>query len=290
MNKIKRIVEHILRINDITIENDNRRKVYEVPEGTLYTQTRIADVYGNARAIVTVVSDDGFYSSGVNLDNIFGKRNLKCTVAGTVRIVKPLKKKWSKLLENENIEIINHSYRHLEMKDGTKIATNKAVLTHEIRDAGRWLEKWLKNKQIAFACPCNELCELGYEILEHNNYYAVRRGARGWNSLSPQVGREKGQWFNLRIKGIVDNEADTLIRNEWVDVAIENKKWLIEMWHNVMEEDDGLFQTILKPKNIWIIWLKNLKTILFGWQHIRRQLSILEKNKILKFIHTLIKC
>lgn len=38
---------------------------------------------------------------------------------------------------------------------------------------------------------------------------------------------------------------DLSVRNGWIDTAIADKTWLIEMWHNVMPEDDGGYQSIL---------------------------------------------
>ena len=60
-----------------------------LPEGAIKLEASIEEVYGSADAIVTVISDDGIYDSCVNLDRIFGERNLRCTVAGVVGFVEP---------------------------------------------------------------------------------------------------------------------------------------------------------------------------------------------------------
>ena len=38
------------------------------------------------------------------------------------------------------------------------------------------------------------------------------------------------------------------VRRKWIDIAANENLWLIEMWHNVMEKQDGFYQTILKDE------------------------------------------
>ena len=218
-----------------------------LPEGAIKLDASIEEVYGNADAIVTIISDDGIYDSCVNLDRIFGERNLRCTVAGVVGFVEPHQDEWNELLRNETIDLVSHSYHHVKMSEDSYIAKNIEDLTCEIVDADQWYEDWLDYEQIGFVCPENQMCENGYKIIGKNDFWAVRRGNRGYNSLSPEEGTQDGQWFNLKVQGICDDGADTQVRNHWVDTAINDKAWLIEMWHNVMPEDDGGYQTILIP-------------------------------------------
>lgn len=216
-----------------------------IPKEAVEVEASISDVYGDANAIVTIISDDGVYDSCVNIDRIFGDRNLKCTAAGVISIVESHQDEWTELLSHGTIDLVSHSYNHIRMEDGREIAQDIDALKHEIVDADKWYEDWLGTEQIAFVCPENQMCEIGYKILEENNFWAVRKGHRGYNSLSPEEGTEDGQWFNLMVQGICDDGVDTKVRNEWVDTAISDEVWLIEMWHKVMPEDDGGYQTIL---------------------------------------------
>ena len=220
---------------------------FAIPSGAIKLEASVAEVYGNADAIVTVISDDGIYDSCVNLDQIFGERNLRCTVAGVVGFVEPHQDEWNELLGHGTIDLVSHSYHHVKMSEDSYIAQNIEDLTCEIVDADQWYEDWLGYEQIGFVCPENQMCKNGYKILRENGFWAVRRGDKGLNSLSPEEGTKEGQWFNLKTLGICDDGADTQVRNHWVDTAIKDKAWLIEMWHNVMQEDDGGFQTILIP-------------------------------------------
>ena len=216
-----------------------------LPEGAIKLEASVKEVYGNANAIVTIISDDGIYDSCVNLDRIFGEKNLRCTAAGVVGFVEPHQDEWNELLRHGTIDLVSHSYHHVKMSEDSFIAQNIDDLKCEILDADRWYEDWLGYEQIVFVCPENEMCRNGYKILKENDFWAVRRGSRGYNPLSPKEGTQKGQWFNLKIQGICDEGVDTLARNNWIDTAVNDRMWLIEMWHNVMPEDDGGFQTIL---------------------------------------------
>lgn len=236
------IIEEFKNPDDIIEEFSNNS------EEVIKLNAQVADVYGDAEAIVTIISDDGFYASGENLNKIFRERGLKCTVAGAIRIVEPELDSWKTLLEDGTINLVSHSYNHIRMEDGTAISQDTDALKHEIVDADRWYEDTFGEEQIVFVCPENQMCELGYEILGDNSFWAVRKGKRGYNSLSPEEGTEAGQWFNLMVQGVNDDGVDISVRNNWVDTAIDDRVWLIEMWHNVMPEDDGGYQTILIPE------------------------------------------
>lgn len=215
------------------------------PEGVTELDAYVSDVYNDAESIVTIISDDGFISTADNLNELFGERGIKCTVAGAIRIVEPDLDSWKKILKNGNIDIVSHSYNHIRMEDGTEIAQDIDALRHEIVDADKWYEDTFGGEQIVFVCPENQMCEEGYKILYKNDFWAVRRGHRGYNSLSPEEGIEYGNWFNLMVQGICDEGVNTYVRNGWIDKTISDKAWLIEMWHNVMPEDDGGYQTIM---------------------------------------------
>lgn len=223
-----------LKNNDISIPNDAQ-----------VLDTYITDVYGNSDAIVTIISDDGFFYSGMCFTALMKKYHIKGTVAGAVCNVDPFIDDWKKLYAEGCIEMVNHSYDHIKMSEDSKIANNNFSLRHQIIDSKKYIEKEFGTKQIAFVCPENTMCTKGYEILANGGYWAVRKGDRGFNSLSPADGYEPGDWFNLKCYGIMDAGVNTAVRNSWVDTAIDEHVWLIEMWHNVMPSDDGMYQTIL---------------------------------------------
>ena len=210
----------------------------------------IVPVYGNRKGIVTIVSDDGFYVSGVHLNELVKKYNLRATIAGAVSFVKPYLQEWKKILSEGYLEMVSHSYRHKALREGDEISLEKDRIYFEIVRSARWLEKNFYNneKQVSFVCPEGAICENANKILQENGFYSVRRAGQGYNTLDPREGKERGEWFSLNVKGICEKDVDEDERRQWIDEVANSHLWLIEMWHNVMESDDGFYQTILKEE------------------------------------------
>ena len=223
------------------------QKSLELSDKSMKLPVTIVDVKDDKKGIVTIISDDGFFDSGVILNELANKYDICATDAGAVSIVKPHLKEWQKIIAEGHIEMVNHSYKHVAMQEGREISKDRDRLYYEIVRAKQWITHHFKGlRQFVFVCPGNMMCELGYEVLSENDFLAVRRGNRGYNSLSPENGTNEGEWFNLMVQGIGDEGVDTSVRNSWVDYAIQNRQWLIEMWHNVAAQDDGFYQTIMK--------------------------------------------
>ncbi len=219
-----------------------------VPENAVVLKTEIADVYNNADAIVTIISDDGDYVTSVNLYRMMKARGLKCTVAGVISMISDHLPVWDKYVSEDVIDLVSHSYDHIKMDDDSDIAEDVYVLKHEIADAHRFLEERYETGQVAFVSPENIMCKKGYDILTGLGIQAVRGDEKGYNSLNPEEGTEAGEWFNLFCMPIVGEGIDSKVRNGWIDKAENDCTWLIEMWHNVRAEDDGQFQTLLIPE------------------------------------------
>ena len=226
----------------------------------------IAPVRNDVRAAVTIISDDGFYNTAINLNELALKYDIKLTIAGVVSIVEPNLSGWKEIINDGHIELISHSYDHIKMEEGTEISNDKEALLHEIVDADKWFEDTFGSEQVCFVCPENKMCELGYEVLAENGFWAVRKGARGYNKLSPSDGTDDFDWYSLGVQGIADVPSAES-RNYRVDYAISSRSWLIEMWHDVDDEDNGHYQRITKAeadehlsyiklqedsKNIWV--------------------------------------
>ena len=205
-------------------------------------EAEIAYVKYDRDTIVTIVSDDGDWNTGLLLNELSEKHGVRVTVAGIVQWIEPLLKEWKALEREGNIELISHSYTHIKMGEEDKVG--EAELRHQIFDSIEFYSKNFKTHQIAFICPENTMCEAGYDILRESGIYGIRQGGRGENSLTPEAGINGGQWYSLYTHGIGDVDT-TEERNEWVDNAVKNRKWLIEMWHNVSKDGDaGGYQEI----------------------------------------------
>lgn len=208
-------------------------------------ETEILDAKDGASAIVTIVSDDGVYESSVLLNELAVKNDIDVTVAGVGYYVKPYEEGWENILEDGHTELISHTTSHLRLGQDTEFAQDYDALSYEITGMQKYLMKTFDSKQVAFVWPENSPCRMGYKILKKDGYIAVRGGNRGMNSLSPKEGIEGGDWYNLYIYGILDDNPDTATQNSWVDAAIDGNSWLIEMWHDVAKEENGRYQTII---------------------------------------------
>lgn len=210
-------------------------------------QAEIMPVYKNKKGIVTIVSDDGVFSTAKVLNEYCKIYNVPITVAGTVRNIIPHLLFWSKK-KNDLLELVNHSYNHIRMEEGRIISSNEKKLKHEIVDSKAFIEKITGKKCIAFVCPENQMCQKGYKLLKETGYCSVAQGSRGYNELSFDKDAKNttaGSWYNLRRMGIRDKSDDlTKMRETWVNYTIDNNKWLIEMWHNVNDDIDKGYQTI----------------------------------------------
>lgn len=243
--KVYLFLASIVLLSVLASCNRNYNDHYKIPDDAVILETQVAEVYGNADGIVTLISDDGFYESGVYFNDLLGKYRLKGTVAGSVCFVDPDIDGWNQILADGNIELVNHSYGHKKMAQGTPISNNYFSLMHQIVDSDKYFERKFGTEQIVFVWPENAMCDKGYSILKDNGFWASRSDVRGFNSLSPEDGREPGEWYGLCLYGIKDDGVDASVRNVWIDTAAEEKTWLIEMWHWILPEDNGLFQTML---------------------------------------------
>lgn len=189
-------------------------------------------------AICTIISDDGVHSTVEELYKISLKYGIKFTVAQTIKNISELQR-LQELERGDYLEFISHSYSHLNMESEE---ISEQVLYHEIVESMQYMEQYFITPQIAFIPPNNQLSEKAYYICK-KYFYAIRRWKRELNPLSPVFGVESLNWLNLGCKGI-DDVKTTQERNRWVDQCIEQKKWLIEMWHNVDKDTSKGYQTI----------------------------------------------
>ena len=72
-----------------------------------------------------------------------------------------------------------------------------------------------------------------------DNYYAIRQGSRGVQSLDPAFGTEAGCWYNLKMHAFKDygTEAEKVTKSKaWIDEAITDGTWVIVMCHGIIGE------------------------------------------------------
>ena len=201
----------------------------------------ICSVKDDYPAIVTVVSDDGVFESGVILNSLAETLDIQVTVAGYVNRIAQYVNEWKLIEENGYVELVSHSYSHLKIDNEDTITTED--LYHEYGEAKLYYEENFVTPSFCFITPNNVTTNAGYAMFEEVGILAVRQGTRGTNSLFPEYGHEPGQLLNLKTRGIGD-EQTTEGRNKWVDEAINTNTWLIEMWHDISADGDKNYQPI----------------------------------------------
>ena len=211
----------------------------------------IMSTKGNAGAIATIISDDGVITSGRILDELTQKYEIPVSCAGIVSssFNGSSLAEWQEIESHGWIEVFNHSWTHPNrMSDDAQYkdlyCNTEEGLKQELVDSKEWFEQNFETDAISFAAPNNSMSTRGWEIMKEQGYYSARLGSRGFNNIPPEDGTKAGQWMNLHMQGIGDGANNTAMRNGWVDTAIKNGQWLVEMWHNVSENGTGGYQPI----------------------------------------------
>ena len=228
-------------------------------------ESEICVVKDDYKSIVTIISDDGYYESGVIFNELAKELDINVTVAGAVNIISNKAKEWKQIEAEGHVDIVSHSYSHIKVCPEANL-TNEQI-RREYVAAKEYYEKNFKTPTFTIVAPENITTEYGFSVWREIGLLAARLGARGENPLKEQItyGTAQGEWLNLRIRGLYDAK-DTAGRNAWIDSAINNGTWIIEMWHDISPNGDVHFQPIStekarehlayvsqqqKAKNIW---------------------------------------
>ncbi len=257
-------------------------------------QVTICDVLDNKKAIMTFTSDDGLYDSVVKYNEIFKKYNIKGTIAvntstvtgeNNIRITSTWQQ-WRDLLKDNRLDIANHTHSHTRIPDA-----DNAKLEYEINDAQRELKNELPGQQIISMCnPFVSKSDRTDEVIKQN-HYSARNGEKGFNSLSPTA----NEWYRLNYQYVVSNTKEQDM-NRWVDSAIKNSKWLIEVWHGIDGDDwepstyeicDGHLKYVAGKKELWIATLSDVTKYIQERQDASIEIQKNNNNLTLKVSHTL---
>ena len=224
--------------------------------------TDICEVKDNKKAIRTFTSDDSLIASSEYFSEEFERLNLKGSLAMVVdcndgimsRLMidnvenSEVTNRFKKIFETNNFDIINHSYHHTSPNaEVTGDTTYSDYWAYEINGAQTALQNIFTRKVFTVANPLVATNETLDEIIKQNNW-AARNGKKNYsdqtldyNSLNPT----EDEWFHLKWQHANTNcTADTM--KEWIDTAIENKQWLVELWHGIEEYDPSSSKPVKK--------------------------------------------
>lgn len=199
--------------------------------------SEILPVKDGRDAILTITLDDGFIESGKFYKEQFEKNDIKGSMMLIVDWAKKNPQAYEELISTGHIEIESHSMTHVVLNEETDDETRK----REIVDSREMLLEMFPTQQVLCFAPSNNTSDPKSDELIKKTYYAMRKGVRGFNSLSPS---EK-DWYNLKTQGALSTvEEDEM--HGWIDTAISQNRWLIEMWHSIEEYADGSYHPVLK--------------------------------------------
>jgi beta-galactosidase len=206
------------------------------PPGT----TVICPLKDNKAAAVSITMDDALLASDRFFNDLFKKYNLKGTLA-LIADRMDQAGSWGEfraLLKDGRLDVGNHSMTHEKL---TNVKDKK--LESEVNGARQRFRKAFPGQDvICMLYPDNASNDLVRAKVKEQ-HYAARGGIRGDNSLDPT----EDEWFNLKTRGLKDRDYgqgtgfDGVVlvsdMNAWIDTAIDNNRWVIEMLHGVKEKD-----------------------------------------------------
>lgn len=195
-------------------------------------ESSLVNVKDGKDAIITMVYDDGHINTAEFNQTMFEKYDLRgSSVIITNQMTGTKLTRMQEVVKKGRIDVTSHSTTHTKIDSSYN---TDEILKMELVDSKNYLtQNFPTVDTITFAPSNNTITSEGWEVVKEN-YYAMRSGNRGYNTLSPNSGTNAGEWYNLYMQGIGD-VSTVAQRNAWIDNAITKKSWLIEMWHGIEE-------------------------------------------------------
>jgi hypothetical protein len=216
----------------------------------------ICAVKDNKKGIVTLISDDGLYNSVMVLMSYWQKYGLRGTCAlstgwiageGIVNGANGIGNgypnsyygtwaQWNSLFNN-GLDIANHTQSHVNL---VSINSDSARLNFEINGAKQRIDLNIPYYHtIGFVAPFGATSDESRNVIAQHQY-ANATTAAGYNSLSPT----EEQFFDLNRMPVIEG-LDTATANGWINTAIANNQWVIEMLHGTNGEAFAPIDTAL---------------------------------------------
>ena len=245
------------------------RGITTIKENDISDTTSICEVKDNKKAIWTFTSDDSLIQSCEYFSDQFNRLGLRGTLAMVLKFIlnsdgtpnDSIVNRFKAIFANDNFDITNHTYDHtkpLERPDDV------VYWRHQIHDAQERFEEIFPGERVfTVANPWVQNTPVLDSIIKERNW-AGRNGtntttdfAANNNSLNPS----EEEWF--RLKWQHGNSSCTLDRMKgWVDAALRDGTWVLELWHGVDGEGSSPVSTSIatpyfeyvasKKEDLWI--------------------------------------
>jgi len=222
--------------------------------------TSIAQLKDNKDAVYSFTTDDtsieNYMESAFFYNDEFKRIGaLKGTIAFCAGFIGTATKygnwsDWQSLITEGNFDILNHFKDHKIA--GSHSSNNYTPLTeteliNQIDGGQAILKDKFPNKDILVVGNPNVINTAIADMVIKRSNFAARNGTFGYNNLNPT----EDEWFRLNFQLITYN-SNTTGMNSWVDSALTNKKWLIELAHGVVDNNgaDSVYASPVKKGEI----------------------------------------
>ena len=244
------------------------KEIAAVTEDTVYTAqygsaATVLPAKDGAKGILTITYDDGLYDTAVWVN----QKNKQYGLNGSCMLVvnklsSSMIAKWKTLFTDGTLEPECHSMTHDTLPadwskhyldTAKKGNNNQPKYKYELIDSKNKLEELFPGKKILCFAPADNtlstasfaldangnadfsrpLDDGGAQAVANANYYAIRQGRYGIQSLDPTLDAETGGWYNLKIQWFrewMNGNANGL---SWLDDTVGDGGWLIVMCHAI---------------------------------------------------------
>ncbi len=215
--------------------------------------TEIMKVKDNRKGIYTITMDDGYmYSTQQFYEPWFEKYDLRGTTVAVYNCFKDggatytsgvttqqNREYFNDALTRGHLEIGSHSNTHPTLTSATE-----DVVRYETLGSIPTLESAFPGQQIlTFTSPGNTYNDSIKNTIKEG-FYAARGGNEGSNNLDAlNTSINPGGMYDLKIRRVTGdanykttggtNGVKPATMNKWLDDAVTNGEWVIEMWHTV---------------------------------------------------------
>lgn len=239
---------------------------------TLEYTTEVAKVKDNRKAIYTITMDDGYlYSTQKYFEPWFEKYDLRGTTVAVYNCFKDGGSTYTKnvtpqmnreyfheALTKGNLEIGSHSNTHTYLAENGVDKVSESTIRYETLGSIPKLESTFPGQQVLTFTAAGNAYSNNIKNILKEGFYAARGGNEGSNDLDTLDNSTKiGGMYDLKIRRVICGEtyingvAQNLFKqhggvetgedpgktpammNKWLDDAVKNGEWVVEMWHTV---------------------------------------------------------
>ncbi len=247
----------------------------------------IAPVKDNKKAVYTFVSDDGLYSSVSFFNDEFKRLGLRGTVAMVTDWIETPGTgqgwdygswdEWRELIGEGYFTIANHTRNHPSFS-----GQERSVYEYQINSALEKLNEEFPDQKILGVCAPGNYVNDEVTSVTKQRHLSLRRGSH-YNDLPAT----EESLYSVGFKTVTGSTTTIEEMNGWVDSAIAENKWLMEMWHGVDGEGweppskdvaTAHFEYIADKKDdIWVADWNEM--IIYSLQRLKSRITIVSETE-----------